>query len=98
MGAISIQIIKPTLLQVVIMLVKVKLYRGVEVHIHLILTSALDGGEWLNTRLSFFTPVEGALGTHRTVGSASHRTGLDVLKKYLMPPPSNKLQIIHTIA
>jgi hypothetical protein len=33
-----------------------KAYWGVEVELHAFLTSALDGGEWLASRPSHFTP------------------------------------------
>jgi hypothetical protein len=35
---------------------------GVEVYLHLFLTSALDGGEWSASRTGRFTPGEMALG------------------------------------
>jgi len=35
---------------------------GVEVYLHLFLTSALDGGEWSASRAGRFTPGEMALG------------------------------------
>ena len=35
---------------------------GVEVYLHLFLTSVLDGGEWSASRAGRFTPGEMALG------------------------------------
>jgi hypothetical protein len=37
---------------------------GVDVKIHIFLTSALAGGEWPASRLGHFTPEERAPGTH----------------------------------
>jgi hypothetical protein len=41
-----------------------KTYEGVDVYIHIFLTSALVGGEWSASHPGRFTPGEGALGTH----------------------------------
>jgi hypothetical protein len=41
-----------------------KTYDGVEVQLHVFLTSALDGGEWLALRPCRFTPGERARGTN----------------------------------
>jgi hypothetical protein len=41
---------------------------GVDVWIHIFLTSALDGGEWSTSRPGRFTPEERAPGTHRIGG------------------------------
>jgi hypothetical protein len=38
-----------------------KTYRGVDVEIHVFLTSALDGGEWLVSSCSRFTAGEKTL-------------------------------------
>jgi hypothetical protein len=45
-----------------------KTYGGVDVEIHIFLTSALDEGEWSASRPGRFTPEERALGT-RWIGS-----------------------------
>jgi len=37
---------------------------GLEVQLHLLLTSALDGGEWLTSRPGRFTAEERTFGTH----------------------------------
>jgi hypothetical protein len=39
-------------------------YGGVDVYIHILLTSALAGGEWSASRPLRFTPGERAAGTH----------------------------------
>jgi hypothetical protein len=54
-----------------------KAYGGVDVYIHIFLTSALVGGEWSASRLGRFTPGERAPGTH-WVGL---REGLDDVEK-----------------
>jgi hypothetical protein len=41
----------------------VKMYGGVEVQIHVFLTSVLDGGKWSVSRPRRFTPGERAPGT-----------------------------------
>jgi hypothetical protein len=41
-----------------------KAYVGVDVSIHIFLTSALVGGEWSASRPCRFNPEEGAPGTH----------------------------------
>jgi hypothetical protein len=61
-----------------------KAYGGVYVYIHVILTSALVGGEWSASRPGIFTSGETALGTHWIGDWASPRIGLDV-KKILDP-------------
>jgi hypothetical protein len=40
------------------------MYGGVDVYIHIFLTSALARGEWSASHPSLFTPGERALGTH----------------------------------
>jgi hypothetical protein len=42
-----------------------------------LLTSALDGGEWLASRLSRFTPADRAAGTRWTADWVGRRAGLD---------------------
>jgi hypothetical protein len=41
-----------------------KAYGGVDVYIHIFLTSALAGGEWSASLPARFAPAERALGTH----------------------------------
>jgi hypothetical protein len=62
-----------------------------EVKLHAILTSALDGGEWSASRPGHFTPGERAQGTHWTGGWVDPRAGLDavVRRKRIPEPPGN---------
>jgi hypothetical protein len=41
-----------------------KAYGGVDVYIHIFLTQALSGGEWLDPPAARFNPGERAPGTH----------------------------------
>jgi hypothetical protein len=54
-----------------------KTYWGVEVYLHALLTSALDGGEWSASCPGRFTPRERVPGTHWIGGSVSHYTHTD---------------------
>jgi hypothetical protein len=58
-----------------------KAYGGVDIQIHVFLTSALVGGEWSASRPSRFTPGEGARGTHWIGGWVGPRAGLDDVEK-----------------
>jgi hypothetical protein len=58
-----------------------KAYGGVDVYIHIFLTSAPVEGEWLAPRPSRFTPRERALGTHWIGGWVDPRAGLDDVEK-----------------
>jgi hypothetical protein len=58
-----------------------KTYGGVDVYIHIYLTSALFGGEWLASRPGRFTPEERAPGIHFIGCWMSPRTGLDDVEK-----------------
>jgi hypothetical protein len=58
-----------------------KVYGGVDVYIHIFLTSALVGGEWSASRPGRFTPGERAPGTHWLEGWVSPRVGLDDVEK-----------------
>jgi hypothetical protein len=68
-----------------------KAYGGVDVEIHINLTSALAGGEWSASRPCRFT-----LGTHWIGGWVDPIAGLDDVEKILAPtgtgtptPPSS---------
>jgi hypothetical protein len=58
-----------------------KMYWGVEVELHVLLTSALDGGEWSVLRPGRFTPRERAPGTHWIGGWVDPRAVLDAVVK-----------------
>jgi hypothetical protein len=65
-----------------------KAYVGVDVYIHIFLTSALVGGDWSTSRPGRFFPGERAPGTHWIGGWVDLRAGLDDLEKrrFLTPP------------
>jgi hypothetical protein len=58
-----------------------KAYGGMDVHIHISLTSALAGGEWSASRPGRCTPGERAPGTHWIGGWVDPRAGLDDVEK-----------------
>jgi hypothetical protein len=58
-----------------------KAYGGVDVQIHIFLTSALVGGEWSASRPSCFTPEESAPSTHLIGGLVIPRAGLNNVRK-----------------
>jgi hypothetical protein len=64
-----------------------KAYGGVDVWIHVFLTSALVGGEWTTSRPGRFTPGERAPSTHWIGGWVDLRGGLNYLekRKFLTP-------------
>jgi hypothetical protein len=51
------------------------------------MTSALDGGEWSDSRAGRFTPKETASATHWMGGWVSPRAGLDAVVKRKIPSP-----------
>jgi hypothetical protein len=55
-----------------------KAYGGMDVQIHIFLTSALAGSEWSASRPCRFTPEEKALDTHWIQGWVGPRAGLDM--------------------
>jgi hypothetical protein len=59
-----------------------KAYRGVEHSSSQSLTSALDAGEWSDSRPGRFTSRERAPGTHWLGGLVGPRAGLDSNKRY----------------
>jgi hypothetical protein len=65
-----------------------KAYWGVDVEIHVVLTSALVGGEWSDSRPGLFNRGEKAPGTHWIEGLVDPRAGLDdvVKRKFLTLP------------
>jgi hypothetical protein len=58
-----------------------KVYGGVDVQIHIFLTSALVGSEWSASRPCRFTPGEKASGTNWIEGWVDLKAGLDDLDK-----------------
>jgi hypothetical protein len=58
-----------------------KAYGGVDVQSHILLTSALVGGEWSTSRPCHFTPGETSPGTHWIGGWVGRRGGLDDVEK-----------------
>jgi hypothetical protein len=58
-----------------------KAYGGVDVYIHIFLTSTLVGGEWSVSRPCHFTPGERIPGTSWTGGWVGTRAGLDDAEK-----------------
>jgi hypothetical protein len=65
-----------------------KAYGGMDVWIHVFLTSTLVGGEWSVSRPDSFTPGERDPGGHRIGGWVGPRVGLDDLeeRKFLALP------------
>jgi hypothetical protein len=58
-----------------------KTYGGVDVYMHVFLTSALVGGEWSASRPGRFTSGERAPGTHWIGGWVGPRAGLDEVER-----------------
>jgi hypothetical protein len=58
-----------------------KAYGGVDVYIHIFLTSALAGGEWSTSRPGRFTAGERTPSTHWIGGWVDPRAGQDDLEK-----------------
>jgi hypothetical protein len=85
-----------------------KTYRGVGVFIHIFLTLALAGREWLASRPARFTAGERAPNTHWMGGWVDPRVGLDdveritfltlpglELRTQVRPAPSQSLYRLH---
>jgi hypothetical protein len=72
-----------------------KTYGGVDVQIHVFLTSTLAGGEWSALRPGRFTPGERAPGTHWIGGWMGPRAGLgDVEKRKFLTMPGLELRLL----
>jgi hypothetical protein len=63
-----------------------KAYWGVDVYIHMFLSSALVGGKRSASRPGRLTPGERAPGTHWIGGWVDPRAGLDKKRKFLTLP------------
>jgi hypothetical protein len=69
-----------------------KTYGGVDVQIHVFLTSTLVGGKWTTSRLGRFTPVERSFGTHWIRVWLGPRADLDdVENRKFLPLPGLEL-------
>jgi hypothetical protein len=76
-----------------------KAYGGVDVQIHIFLTSALAGAEWSASRPGRFTPGEGAAGTHWIGGWVRPRAGLDdVEKRKFLTLPGSDPSVVQLVA
>jgi hypothetical protein len=76
-----------------------KAYGGVGVENHVLLTSALDGGEWSALRPDRFTPGEEAPGTYWRGGWVGPKTGLDdVERRIYFTPPGLELRLLRVPA
>jgi hypothetical protein len=72
-----------------------KTYGGVDVQIHVFLTSALAGGEWSVSRPGRFNPGERAPDTHWIGGWVGPRAGLDdVEKRKFLTLPGFELHLL----
>jgi hypothetical protein len=60
-------------------------YGGVDVYVHVFLTSALVGGEWSALTPVRFTPGERVPDTHQIRDWLGPRAGLDDVEKILDP-------------
>jgi hypothetical protein len=70
-------------------------YGGVDVQIHIFLTSALAGGEWSTSRPCCFTPGEKAPRAHWIGGGVDPRAGMDdVEKRKLFTLPGLELRTL----
>jgi hypothetical protein len=76
-----------------------KAYRGVDVYIHVFLTSALVGGELSASRPGRFTAGERSPGTHWRGGWVGPRAGMDdVEKRKILPLPELELRSLGRLA
>jgi hypothetical protein len=78
-----------------------KTYEGVDVQIHVFLTSALVGGEWSALPLGRLIPGERVPGTHCIGGWMGPRTGLgDLERRKFLPLPELELRLsaVQTLA
>jgi hypothetical protein len=72
----------------------VNTYGGVEVWLHVFLTSALDDGEWSASRTGHINPKEGVPGTHWIRDWVGPRAGLDTaVAKWKIPRPCQESNV-----
>jgi hypothetical protein len=57
------------------------MYAGVDIYIHIFLTSAVVGGEWSTSHPGRFIPGKELSLTHYIVGWVNPRAGLDDMEK-----------------
>jgi hypothetical protein len=69
-----------------------KAYGGVDVYIHIFLTSALGGGEWSASGPGRFTPEERAPGTYWIGACVGPRACLDDVEKRIFTLPGLELR------
>jgi hypothetical protein len=75
-----------------------KVYGGVDIYFHVILTSALVGGEWLASRPGRFTAGERTPGTHWIGGWVDPRAGLDEVEKRKFLYSNSEPSIVQPVA
>jgi hypothetical protein len=71
-----------------------KAYGGVDVEIHVFMTSALVGGEWSASRPGRFITGERASDTQWIGGWVGPRAGLDVEKRKFLTLPGLELRLL----
>jgi len=69
----------------------------VELQLHAFLNSALDGGEWLDSRLRRFTPGERAPGIHLIGDWVDPKAGLDAVEKRIPAPTGSQTLAIQPV-
>jgi hypothetical protein len=74
-----------------------KTYCEVEVYLHVLLTSALDGGEWSASQPGRFIPTERATGSYWIGGWVGSRAGLYMVAKRKIPIPRRESNPYHPI-
>jgi hypothetical protein len=73
-------------------------HMGIEGKTPPFLTSALDGGEWLASRTSRFTPAERVPGTHWIGGWVGSWSGLDAVEKTKICTAGNQTPAFQPVA
>jgi len=76
-----------------------KTYGGLEVLLHALLTSSLDGGEWSASCLSSFTPGVRAPGTHWIGDCVDPRASLNAVTDRKVPSSvGNRTPLVQPVA